>query len=60
MRSCALLLDIFATDLRETWMKMNKANVPVGFVRTIEQAFNTRAKCSATASANSALTASPV
>jgi len=31
----------FATDTRENWMaKMKKANVPVGYLRTVEEGFN--------------------
>jgi crotonobetainyl-CoA:carnitine CoA-transferase CaiB-like acyl-CoA transferase len=37
----SILLGIFAGDLRENWMaKMKAANVPVGYLRTIEEAFN--------------------
>ncbi len=32
---------VFATDIRENWMaKMKKANVPVGYLRTVEEGFN--------------------
>jgi crotonobetainyl-CoA:carnitine CoA-transferase CaiB-like acyl-CoA transferase len=37
----AILNGIFAGDKRDNWVtKMKAANVPVGFLRTIEQAFN--------------------
>ena len=37
----AILTGIFAQDLRENWMtKMKAANVPVGYLRTVEEAFN--------------------
>jgi crotonobetainyl-CoA:carnitine CoA-transferase CaiB-like acyl-CoA transferase len=37
----SILAAIFAGDLRENWIaKMKAANVPVGHLRTIEQAFN--------------------
>src|SRR3984957_2215681 len=37
----AILTGIFAGDLRDNWVtKMKAANVPVGFLRTIEEAFN--------------------
>jgi crotonobetainyl-CoA:carnitine CoA-transferase CaiB-like acyl-CoA transferase len=37
----AILTEIFALDLRENWMtKMKAANIPVGYLRTIEEAFN--------------------
>jgi crotonobetainyl-CoA:carnitine CoA-transferase CaiB-like acyl-CoA transferase len=37
----AVLAGIFAQDLRENWMaKMKTANVPVGYLRTVEEAFN--------------------
>jgi crotonobetainyl-CoA:carnitine CoA-transferase CaiB-like acyl-CoA transferase len=33
--------EVFATDLRENWMaKMKKVNVPVGYLRTVEEGFN--------------------
>ncbi len=33
--------EVFATDVRENWMaKMKKVNVPVGYLRTVEEAFN--------------------
>ena len=33
--------EVFATDIRENWMaKMKKANVPVGYLRTVEEGFN--------------------
>jgi crotonobetainyl-CoA:carnitine CoA-transferase CaiB-like acyl-CoA transferase len=32
---------VFASDLRETWMaKMKKVNLPVGYLRTVEEGFN--------------------
>src|SRR5206468_11623928 len=37
----SILAGIFAQDLREHWVaKMKSANIPVGFLRTIEEAFN--------------------
>jgi crotonobetainyl-CoA:carnitine CoA-transferase CaiB-like acyl-CoA transferase len=37
----AILTGIFASDVRENWVeKMKAANIPVGFLRTIEEAFN--------------------
>jgi crotonobetainyl-CoA:carnitine CoA-transferase CaiB-like acyl-CoA transferase len=37
----AVIADIFAGDRLETWMaKMKKANIPVGYLRTVEQGFN--------------------
>jgi crotonobetainyl-CoA:carnitine CoA-transferase CaiB-like acyl-CoA transferase len=37
----SILAQIFAGDLRDNWIgKMKAANVPVGYLRTIEQAFN--------------------
>ena len=37
----SVLAEIFAGDTRDNWVaKMKAANVPVGFLRTIEQAFN--------------------
>ena len=37
----AILTGIFAQDLRENWVtKMKSANIPVGYLRTIEEAFN--------------------
>jgi crotonobetainyl-CoA:carnitine CoA-transferase CaiB-like acyl-CoA transferase len=37
----AILTEIFASDLRDNWMaKMKAANIPVGFLRTVEEAFN--------------------
>jgi crotonobetainyl-CoA:carnitine CoA-transferase CaiB-like acyl-CoA transferase len=37
----AILTGIFAQDLRENWMtKMKVANIPVGYLRTVEEAFN--------------------
>jgi formyl-CoA transferase len=35
------LTGIFAQDLRENWVaKMKSANIPVGYLRTVEEAFN--------------------
>src|SRR5882724_7607059 len=37
----AILTGIFAQDLREHWVaKMKSANIPVGYLRTVEEAFN--------------------
>jgi crotonobetainyl-CoA:carnitine CoA-transferase CaiB-like acyl-CoA transferase len=37
----ATLTEIFAKDLRENWIsKMKSVNIPVGFLRTVEEAFN--------------------
>jgi len=37
----AILTAIFSQDLRENWViKMKAANVPVGYLRTVEEAFN--------------------
>lgn len=37
----AAIAGIFASDKLETWMaKMKKANIPVGYLRTVEQGFN--------------------
>jgi crotonobetainyl-CoA:carnitine CoA-transferase CaiB-like acyl-CoA transferase len=37
----AILTGIFVQDLRETWVaKMKAANIPVGYLRTVEEAFN--------------------
>jgi len=37
----AILTGIFVQDLRENWVaKMKTANIPVGFLRTVEEAFN--------------------
>ena len=37
----AIIAGVFATDSRENWMaKMKKANIPVGFLRTVEEGFN--------------------
>ena len=37
----AILTGIFAQDVREHWIaKMKSANIPVGFLRTVEEAFN--------------------
>jgi len=37
----AILTGIFAQDLREHWVaKMKAANIPVGYLRTVEEAFN--------------------
>jgi crotonobetainyl-CoA:carnitine CoA-transferase CaiB-like acyl-CoA transferase len=36
-----ILTGIFAEDLRENWVsKMKLANIPVGYLRTVEEAFN--------------------
>lgn len=36
-----ILTGIFVQDLRENWVaKMKAANIPVGFLRTVEEAFN--------------------
>ena len=37
----AILTEIFAQGLRENWVtKMQAANIPVGYLRTVEEAFN--------------------
>lgn len=37
----AILTEVFAKDTRENWVtKMKLANIPVGFLRTVEEAFN--------------------
>jgi crotonobetainyl-CoA:carnitine CoA-transferase CaiB-like acyl-CoA transferase len=37
----AIIAGVFAGDTLENWMaKMKKANVPVGYLRTVEQGFN--------------------
>jgi crotonobetainyl-CoA:carnitine CoA-transferase CaiB-like acyl-CoA transferase len=37
----AILTEIFAKDLRENWIAtMKAANIPVGYLRTVEEAFN--------------------
>ena len=37
----AILTGIFVQDLREAWVtKMKAANIPVGYLRTVEEAFN--------------------
>jgi crotonobetainyl-CoA:carnitine CoA-transferase CaiB-like acyl-CoA transferase len=37
----AILAGIFARDLRENWVtKMKATNIPVGYLRTVEEAFN--------------------
>jgi crotonobetainyl-CoA:carnitine CoA-transferase CaiB-like acyl-CoA transferase len=37
----SVLAEIFASDIRENWItKMKAVNVPVGYLRTIEEAFN--------------------
>src|SRR4051794_15603100 len=37
----AILTEIFLQDLRENWVsRMKAANIPVGFLRTVEEAFN--------------------
>jgi crotonobetainyl-CoA:carnitine CoA-transferase CaiB-like acyl-CoA transferase len=39
----AILTGIFAEDLRENWVsKMKSANIPVGYLRTVEEAFNSQ------------------
>jgi formyl-CoA transferase len=39
----AILVGIFAKDTRENWMaEMKAANIPVGYLRTVEEAFNSR------------------
>src|SRR5205085_7066912 len=36
-----IISSIFATDKLENWMaKMKKANIPVGYLRTVEEGFN--------------------
>ena len=36
-----IIAGVFAGDRRETWMaKMKKANIPVGYLRTVEEGFN--------------------
>ena len=36
-----IIAGVFASDTLENWMaKMKKANVPVGYLRTVEQGFN--------------------
>src|ERR1700681_384752 len=38
----AILTEVFAKDTRENWVtRMKAANIPVGFLRTVEEAFNT-------------------
>src|SRR5579863_3321942 len=37
----AILTDVFAADARENWVaRMKAANIPVGYLRTVEEAFN--------------------
>jgi crotonobetainyl-CoA:carnitine CoA-transferase CaiB-like acyl-CoA transferase len=37
----AILTGIFSNDLRENWVtRMKSANIPVGYLRTVEEAFN--------------------
>ena len=37
----AIIASVFATDTLEHWMaKMKKANIPVGYLRTVEEGFN--------------------
>jgi crotonobetainyl-CoA:carnitine CoA-transferase CaiB-like acyl-CoA transferase len=37
----AIIAGVFAGDRRENWMaKMKKANIPVGYLRTVEEGFN--------------------
>jgi crotonobetainyl-CoA:carnitine CoA-transferase CaiB-like acyl-CoA transferase len=37
----AILTGVFVQDVRENWMaKMKAANIPVGYLRTVEEAFN--------------------
>ena len=37
----AILNEIFVSDSRENWVtKMKAANIPVGYLRTVEEAFN--------------------
>jgi crotonobetainyl-CoA:carnitine CoA-transferase CaiB-like acyl-CoA transferase len=37
----AILTEVFAADVRENWVaKMKAANIPVGYLRTVEEAFN--------------------
>jgi len=37
----AIIAEVFASDQLENWMaKMKKANIPVGYLRTVEQGFN--------------------
>ena len=37
----AILTGIFVQDIRENWVtKMKEANIPVGYLRTVEEAFN--------------------
>src|SRR6201997_4203513 len=37
----AIIAGVFASDRLENWMaKMKKANIPVGYLRTVEQGFN--------------------
>jgi crotonobetainyl-CoA:carnitine CoA-transferase CaiB-like acyl-CoA transferase len=37
----SIIASVFATDTLENWMaKMKKANIPVGYLRTVEEGFN--------------------
>ena len=37
----AILTEVFASDVRDNWVaKMKSANIPVGYLRTVEEAFN--------------------
>ena len=37
----AIIASVFASDTLEHWMaKMKKANIPVGYLRTVEEGFN--------------------
>jgi crotonobetainyl-CoA:carnitine CoA-transferase CaiB-like acyl-CoA transferase len=37
----AIIADVFATDRLESWMaKLRKANIPAGYLRSVEQGFN--------------------
>jgi crotonobetainyl-CoA:carnitine CoA-transferase CaiB-like acyl-CoA transferase len=37
----AIIASVFASDRLENWMaKMKKANIPVGYLRTVEEGFN--------------------
>ena len=37
----AIIADVFATDRLENWIaKMKAANIPVGYLRTVEEGFN--------------------
>jgi crotonobetainyl-CoA:carnitine CoA-transferase CaiB-like acyl-CoA transferase len=42
----AILTGIFATDIRENWVaRMKSGNIPVGYLRTVEEAFNSPEVC---------------